>query len=173
MTDGIIMETKLFEYGIHEEKSDIRAHVTNREVIIFKTSECRIALSKGGYRKALAYQPNCKHPTAYGVLVPPDQINDVRKLKFISWSRWDEFDDRWDTTTKGKWAVDCVIELIRLGRFPFWLDVEQTKNIKIDIEGTDILLAMNQRIQVKCDYPCAKTGNLYIQTHECNPLKLY
>ena len=32
---------------------------------------------------------------------------------------------------------------------------------------------MNQRIQVKCDYPIIESGNLFIQIKEKNPLKLH
>lgn len=176
MKDGIVMETKysLIPYGILTEKSDIRAHVSNKVVYVFKTQNC-IELIKTNkdlpYR--LASQSGCDFATAKGYLIKPEMINDIRVLKFHSWGRWGEFLDSWTTTQKGLWAVDCIVELIRMARFPFWIEAKQTNDVKLDISGTDILLFMNQRIQVKCDYPASKTGNLYIQTHELNPLKRY
>lgn len=163
----------LIQYGILEEKSDIRAHVTDKTVYVFKTKEViELIILKGNEFKIFyAYQPGCGEITGKGYLIKPDMINDIRRLNFHSWFGWDSYNEEWNTTIKGNWAVECVIELIRMGRFPFWLDVKQTADVKIDIQGTDILVVMNQRIQVKCDYPIAKTGNLAIQTHEINPLK--
>ena len=165
----------LVEYGIFQEKSDIRAHVTNKYIFVFKTIECLkyISENKNKLKTAYANQPNCEDPTGYGYLIKPDMINNIRKLQFNTWNRWHEFNNKWSTSKKGTFAVDCVIELIRLGRFPFWLEVKQNDNIKIDIQGTDILVVMNQRIQVKCDYPIIESGNLFIQIKEKNPLKLH
>ena len=166
----------LIKYGIFEEKSDIRAHVTFEKVFVFKTKELiKLLILKGNeLPEALAYQKNYNEPTAKGKLIKPAMINDIRELKFTTWNEWSDFNEKeWNTTKKGKWAVRCVIELIRIGRFPFWLEAKQTENVKIDIQGTDILIVMNQKIQVKCDYPAFKTGNLYIQTHELNPYKLH
>jgi len=171
--DGTLSETKLFEYGIFQEESDIRAHVSNRTIYVFKTSEVIKCLTKYKFRQVPAYQPGYDKPTAMGYLVQPDKINDIRKLKFVSWYGWDSYSEDWSTTVKGNWAVECVIELIRIGRFPFWIEAKQTQDKVIDIKGTDVLICMNQKIQVKCDYPAIKTGNLYIQTHEINPFKNY
>jgi len=164
----------LIKYGIFEEKSDIRAHVTYQKVFVFKTKELiNLLLLKGNeLPEAIAYQPNYDEPTAKGKLVKPKMIKDIRELNFMTWNEWN-FNEKWTTTEKGKWAIRCVIELIKIGRFPFWLETKQTDNVKIDIQGTDILVVMDQKIQVKCDYPAFKTGNLYIQTHELNPHKLH
>lgn len=165
----------LIKYGIFEEKSDIRAHVTYQKVFVFKTKELINLLRLKGdeFIKVPAYQANYNKPTAFGYLVKPIMINDIRELHFKTWNEWNNFDEKWITTKKGKWAIRCIIELIKIGRFPFWLEAKQTDNVKIDIQGTDILIVMDQKIQVKCDYPAFKTGNLYIQTHEINPHKLY
>lgn len=165
----------LTKYGIFEEKSNIRAHVTHQKVYVFKTIEVIKYLNNKSDELNLvpAYQPNYDEPTAYGYLIKPDVINDIRQLRFVSWSGWKEFDDKWSTTEKGNWAVKCITELIIKGRFPFWIEAKRNNNITIDIEGTDILIVMDQRIQVKCDYPAYRTGNLFIQTYEKNPFKLY
>jgi hypothetical protein len=165
----------LFKYGIFEEKSDIRAHVTHEKVYVFKTKILKeLLLLKGNeLPDAKAYQSDYDEPTGYGKLIKPEMIYDMRILQFTSWNEWINYKKEWSTTLKGKWAVKCVVELIRIGRFPFWLEVTQNEDVKIDIQGTDILVVMNQRIQVKCDYPIFKTGNLFIQTHEKNPFKMY
>lgn len=167
------IDYRLTKYGIFEENSDIRAHVSKGIIFVFKTCEVINAIKLNNCEKKYAFQSNYDNPTALGYIVKQDLIKDIRKLNFVSWDGWELFNPDWRTTDKGKWAISCVTELIKNGRFPFWLDVEQTKDVKIDINGTDIIVAMNQKIQVKCDYPAKETGNLYIQTHEKNPFKFH
>ena len=170
--DGRYMETNLYEYGIFDEVSDIRAHVASNKIIyVFKTKNCVSLLKEQSFKQVHAYQPGYDYPTAKGYLVKPNLIEDMRQLKYISWNGWEHFSEDWDTTMKGKFAVRCVLDLLKDGRFPLWIEAKQTNDIKIDISGTDILLVMDKKIQVKCDWPAGKTGNLYIQTHEINPLK--
>ena len=166
------MATNLYKYGIFDEDSDIREHVAcNKAVYVFKTQECINALSNNEFKIRYAYQPGYRSATAQGLLVKPKFIKDIRELFYKSWNGWEHFDNNWGTTMKGKFAVRCVLDLLKIGRFPLWIEAEQTKDTKIDISGTDILLVMDKRIQVKCDWPAGDTGNLYIQTHEINPLK--
>ncbi|MEN6569026.1 MAG: hypothetical protein ABFC18_03335 [Rikenellaceae bacterium] len=166
----------LVRYGIFEEDSDIRAHVSDKRIFVFKTTNGVEAINKyylGKTDLIYAKQPNYIIPTGAGYLVKHTDITDLRILKYESWEGWDLWDKTWGTSLKGKWAVDCVRELLKIGRFPLWIEARQTNDVKIDIEGTDILITMNQKIQVKCDYPAVKTGNLYLQTHESNPYKIY
>jgi hypothetical protein len=171
--DNVKDSFNLKPYGIFEEESDIRSHVSDKVIYVFKTKELIKTLKENEFRQAHAYQPGYEKPTASGYLVPPKMINDIRELKFRSWNEWVLFDNKWNTTEKGKWAVRCTIQLLKIGRFPFWIEAKQNDDIKIDIKGTDILVVMNNKIQVKCDYPAVKTGNLYIQTSEINPFKMY
>jgi hypothetical protein len=167
------MTEELKEHGIFQENSDIRAHVSDRVVYVCQTKEIITALKNNEFTKKFAYQQNYDKPTACGYLVTQSKIIDLRVLNFKSWNGWTFYKSEWNTSEKGKWAVKCITELIKIGRFPFWLNAEQNKDVELDIKGTDILIAMNQKIQVKCDYPALKTGNLYIQTHEINPYKMY
>jgi len=66
---------------------------------------------------------------------------------------------------------------MRLGMFPLWARAKESDLAKLQIEGTDVLLVGEWRIQVKCDFyagdgshPSA-TGNLFLQTAELNPFK--
>jgi hypothetical protein len=165
----------LYKYGIFEEKSDIRAHVSERRIYVFKTNIVKTLLNNPlkKFKLVPAYQPNYDKPTAYGYLVPPVEIEDLIELNFKSWQGWNLFSANWNTARKGKWAVSCIVDLLKIGRFPLWVEVEQTEDVKLDIEGTDILICFNKKIQVKCDYPATKSGNLFLQTHEINPLKLH
>lgn len=163
----------LHEYGITEEQSDIRAHVSDRVVYVFQTHKMLEILKQNKYPSREAFQPGHNEATARGYLVPHKEVAEVRVLKYTSWPWWSYYSEKWDTSRKGRWAVVCVTDLLKIGRFPLWIEAEQTKDIQLDINGTDILAAAKVHIQVKCDYPAVKTGNLYIQTHEQNPLNRY
>jgi hypothetical protein len=167
----------LFEYGIHTENSDIRAHVSvaNKSVYVFKTACGVDALDRGLLR--FAEQPGYVGPTARGKIVPWREIEDIRELKFSSWDKWSEFKEDKKTSEKGRLAVECVTTIMRLGRFPLWLDSFEDKRQNIQISGADIVLFCRKKIQVKCDYYCGRsaseggngTGNLFLQMAEINP----
>ena len=82
------------------------------------------------------------------------------------------------TGAKGDKAVKIVSGLIRRGMFPFYLEGIEVGDYDLQIEGLDIIVSMNARIQVKCDYRGGPrwhggTGNLFLQVAECNPLNEY
>ncbi len=163
----------LFDYGVLTEQSDIRAHVSplNREIYVFQTRnfiDAYLAHPEAPCRKAS--QPGCNFPTATGALIKTQWINDLRTIKFHSWPRWPEFNESMSTSGKGRFAVDAVISCMEKGRFPIWLVAAESADNDIQIKGTDILIWMNKKIQVKCDAPAARPGNLFFQLSERNPL---
>jgi hypothetical protein len=166
------MTPELFPHGIFEENSDIRAHVSVLEkiVYVFPTKNAINAIKVHDPVLKTAGQPGVDGPTAMGWLVRPDWVEDIRRVKFQSWDRWGEFSESLPTGKKGKLAVECVIEIMRRGRFPFWIDATEDQRENIQISGTDILIFCKKRIQVKYDYPTGKTGNLFLQKSERNPL---
>lgn len=168
-------EEDLYEYGIYTENSDIRAHVSPEEKIIyvFKTKNGIRAIEKNNPPIVQAKQSGYERATATGWLVKPKLIEDLRRLLFKTWKRWDEFSPKSDTTEKGRLAVECVLDVMRLGRFPIWIDTSEKDDKDIQIAGTDILIFCDKRVQVKCDYPIKKSGNLFLQKAEINPLKKY
>jgi hypothetical protein len=106
-------------------------------------------------------------------------VSFVRKVQWHSYP-WDTFPPRTASTSeRGAAAVHVVCELLRLGRFPlFYENVEESKDLKIQISGADVVVTGTHRIQVKCDYPAAPRelggfGNLYIQIQEHNPFKRF
>ena len=79
-----------------------------------------------------------------------------------------------DTSIKGQWAVDIVKHSLKLGMVPFKFKVDEITDKDLQIKGKDIIAVNSFSIQVKCDWSAGPkekggTGNLYIQTHECNP----
>ena len=171
------LDAGLFEYGIHTEASDIRAHVSvvNKTVYVFQTRNGVEAIERVRPPLRTASQPGVVGPTAEGWLVDVAEIPDLRRVKFLSWDGWATFAERLTTTEKGALAVRCVIATMKLGRFPFWLDATEDERAHVQILGTDILVFCRKRVQVKCDYRCGDrplgTGNLFLQHAERNPLR--
>ncbi len=57
---------------------------------------------------------------------------------------------------------------------PFWVEARETNRDTVQIDkGTDIIVFCRKRVQVKCDWSAGKTGNLFLQSAERNPLKHY
>ena len=96
-------------------------------------------------------------------------------MRFQSWPGWGEFSDRLTTSAKGTLAVQCVIQVMKLGRFPFWIDAIEDDRKYMQVAGTDLLVFCQKRVQVKCDYRSGDlplgTGHLFLQKAERNPLK--
>lgn len=170
----------LHPYGITEEQSDIRAHVSlpGRRAIIYRTADMVALVSARQYREATATQPNVDYETAKGWLVPLDDIQPqcVLKSTVFPWAKWNH--DAMDCGQKGDMAVLCVRSAIISNKFPLWVCGHVTEDKELDIRGTDIIVVARRRIQVKYDAPSypkeeGGSGNLFIQTHECNPLKIH
>jgi hypothetical protein len=166
---------ELFEHGIHTEKSDIRAHVSasDKTVYVFRTVEGLRAIERYKPPLAPAKQDGVVGKTAVGWLVQPDWIEDLRRLRFQSWKQWSALHPRLSTSAKGRLAVACVVEIMRMGRFPLWIDASESDRENVQIEGTDIIVFARKKIQVKCDMSAGITGNLYLQKAERNPLKRF
>jgi len=170
----------LCKYGIEEEQSDIRAHVSlpGRCITVFRTADMVKLIKENKFREVGATQPGVEYDTAKGRLVPLKAIKPkgVLTSEVFPWGEYHH--EEMDTGAKGDMAVECVIRAIRANKFPLWLNPEIEGNKDLDIQGTDVIVSAKRRIQVKYDhlaYPKAKggSGNLFIQTHESNPRKIY
>lgn len=75
------------------------------------------------------------------------------------------------TSEKGSRAVYCVKEMLKRNLIPFAFNVDEITDRTMQISGTDILVSARYRIQIKCDWAIGETGNIYLQTQECNPFK--
>lgn len=176
------MSAELFDYGIHNESSDIRAHVgmlTNR-VYVFSTADGKRVFKEWKDRKEQslpAYQLGVETPTAWGFAVPWNSIPNIKVVKFPrEWAI--DFSFTSLTTEKGRVAVDIVTKLLKQGSFPLWIEGIECQDREINISGTDIIVKGKWKIQVKCDAKCGHreyggSGNLYLQICEANPLKRF
>jgi len=173
------VEAKLFDYGIHNEASNIRAHVAPlaRILYVFPTICAVRAMAKFPVKSA--YQNGVAGKTATGHTVPPSAIQNIRKLRIAEF-RLEGFTEDLATSEKGQRAVSIVSEFLKAGRFPLWLDGEFVLEKEMQITGTDIKVRGQWKIEVKCDFRASDmwgepdprcTGNLYLQIAERNPLK--
>jgi len=166
----------LYESGIQTEQSDIRAHVSVvcKKVYVFKTQNALDAIRITNPESRSAYQDGVDGATAQGWLVRPRDIVGLRTLPCGLWGRWDEFNEGMTTSEKGLLAVDLVVRILSIGYFPIWIEASENQCRNVQINGTDIIVNPNVKIQVKCDYRAGEypgTGNLFLQFAERNPLK--
>lgn len=175
------MEQKLLEYGIQTEKSFQRAHVCYLagKIYTYKTICGVDAVNSGKYPSRYASQPGVGGAfTAKGYCVPPGQIEGCRMVPIPRplMSRYPITQEQ-STSKKGSQAVAIVQALMRNGLFPFFVSPIEVFDHKMQVSGTDIYVEGSFCVQVKCDLRGGEgvgcTGNLYLQTHECNPLGLF
>jgi len=171
-------DNSLVVYGIEQEKSDLRVHVSvmGRCVYIYPTQNAIERIKAYKYPKGSAFTNGQK--TGLGYLVPPHDIPGVRTIDVP-----DEilaqinFDPRDNTSMKGNKAVSVVRTLLLRGLFPLDSVSEIVEEKDMQISGWDITVKLNFRIQVKCDWKCGLgdgcTGNLFIQIAERNPNKMF
>ena len=173
---------KLYDYGIQNEDSHIRAHVCPqvKRVYVYPTDQGIKALQNG--REALGYQPGVDGATAKGKLVKPFDISKCVSLQ-INDRAWDafKFNVEEETTIKGEKAVKLIVGMIKAGLFPLPAGIIIDPNVSkaIQIKGDDIYVWTQKscvKIQVKCDFRGGEkhlggTGHLYLQTAERNPLR--
>lgn len=178
------MKQPLVDYGIQNERSDIRVHVCPkvRRVYTYPTS-CGIeAINTGKYRKKSGYQPGVEYATAEGYLIPPLDISRCVSLELpdLVW-KWANFSKAETTTIKGMKATRLVSAMLIRGMLPIPALGEEARCRDLQISGTDIYVPLGAlrekpiHIQVKCDYEggakeLGGTGNLFLQVAECNPL---
>ena len=169
--------TDLVEYGILQEESDFRAHVCVKacRVYVFETEAARKVVAAGVFPERPVYTDGIC--TARGVLVPMYALPYVAKVTIPnnvqSWILASH-----DTGTKGARAARLVRDYVQRGRIPLPLKTKTQRAVNVQLAGVDLVVADAVRIQVKCDYhggprALGGTGNLFIQTHECNPWRKF
>jgi len=172
----------LYKYGIEEENSHIRAHVSlpGRCITVFRTPDMWALIKTNHYHSVYASQPGVSRETAKGWLVPLEDIDTqwgcVLRTNKYCWDKWDH--EKMSLGERGVMAVHCVRTFIIKNHFPLWIHGKVNEDIELDITGTDIIIDIKKHIQVKYDakaYPREEggSGNLFIQEYESNPLKVH
>lgn len=179
---------KLVEYGIQNEGSDYRAHVCYpiMQVYVFATQNGRRGVERA---KTAGIKPKPVRTgdmvTAMGYPVPVSWLEDVREVQIPLdiWKRY-HIDDFQTTTQKGQMAAYIVFEMLKRNLIPLPVQPNHADSLGLQLNGTDILINSDLKMQVKCDLPGgsstradyngrAATGNLFLQESECNPYKRY
>ena len=166
----------MYRYGIQSEDSDTHIHVSvcNATLYIFGT-QCGIeAINKHpevGIRKA--YQPGVNVATAEGYAMPTKYIDGMRQIKIPQFIFGEANFLKSDSTSeKGRKAVFVVAEMLKRNLVPLSFKIDEITDRTMQIRGTDILVSLRHKIQVKCDWRAGETGNVYLQTAEINPLRM-
>jgi|GEM_PF-6666044 len=164
------------EYGIWNYKAEFVAHVCylSGQIIIYRTKDMRKLLKQNEYPHKPTYTNGCI--TAWGYCVPIEDVPAVRVLpipqEVISGNNCT---DNYSTSSKGNSAVDICLSV--------WSTTYNDRAYELitafdeQIAGNDVLVKFNNgmqcNVQVKMDYRGGAGsgcyGNIYVQTHECNP----
>lgn len=174
--------TTLIQHGIFEDESDLRVHVgvLSHYVYIYPTQELKkkLADSNGTYKQQDVRTGDIT--TALGYWIPVTDIPRLRPIKIPQYIiEQADFHEDDSTADKGAKAVRVVDWLLKNGYLPLPVRSEEVTDFERQIVGQDIIVKANLRIQIKCDWKGGlannggMAGSLFIQTHECNPLKAY
>lgn len=164
----------LVNYGIQNEGSDLRAHVSvcNATVYVFPTESGRQAIKRGNIQGRPAYTGTTI--SAFGYPVPYKTISGIQQIKIPQWIfEQENFMQADSTSEKGRKAVNIVKEMILRGLVAVSLKPVEITEKNMQIKGTDIHVTANCKIQVKCDWRAGETGNVYLQVAERNINKSY
>ena len=171
--------TTLYPHGINSEVAQWRAHVAIpcRQIFMFPTSKAISLITQNGYPLTNAYQKNITYATAQGYLIPIRDFGASLQRTPIP------FDislptetqlEQYDTSQKGRLAANVVMLMLQRGAIAIATKWEcETPTYQQDKSGIDLIICSKILLQIKCDLKICKTGNLYIQTAEANPLKKY
>lgn len=179
-TRPIMANSELVEYGIFQEAPHItRVHVSLATccVYVFKAAEAQTACTEKSFRTRSAYQKGIE--TARGFLVPVSEIEKLEKYDIPpAWCARARRYKNATTSKKGEVAVEIVKYMVKTGVIPIALSIEEIDDEDMQVSGMDLTIKATVHIQVKCDWLAGDkdkggTGNLFIQTHECNPFKMY
>lgn len=171
---------QLVEYGILQEASDFRIHVAYKiqHIYVFPTKDAVKAIFLNDFKKVPA-SVDGDIITAKGFLAPPDMIQNMQKI-LIPLDLYKSYPIQQygqTTTTKGLLAINIVVGMLKKSLINLPVKIDITDDLSIQIKGADIIVSSSLRLQVKCDYKAGDqlrggTGNLFLQTEECNPYKL-
>jgi len=167
----------LVQYGINEEKSDFRAHVTGiQKAYVFPRSPtARLVAQADRHGLVLKTVRISDIKTARGYPVPLSYIEGLQEIA-IPLDTWQTYliAKGMPTSTKGQLATAIMVVLLKKGLVSLPVQPDFADSKALQIAGTDIIISAALHMQVKCDLPGGDrkyggTGNLFIQVEECNP----
>lgn len=169
----VIGNTKLIEHGIFQEQSYWRIHVSYTKVFIFSTEKMKERCLSKQYRVKPAWQD--KIETARGFLVPLKDVSDLQTVEIPDLIKKNY---KWAPSQnvslgqQGKIAEAIVHAMLQEGLIQLPIKVTVETRQASQFAGVDLVYTTESKgLEVKSDLRAEETGNLYIQTHECNPYK--
>lgn len=174
--------SKLVEYGIQNDASDFRVHVGYKaqHIYVFPTQAGREAIEREKNRLELKQggQQGVNGKTFAGYAVPISSIDDLQSI-LVPIDLYQKYPIYQEMTTslKGASAVSIVAEMLKRQLIKLPVNVSLIDDKDMQIRGTDILIQSKLCLQVKCDFLAGErqfggTGNLFLQTAECNPRRM-
>ena len=171
------MNQKLFEHGIMQDESDYRIHVGFRvgAIYVFPTESGKAAVRSGKYPVKYAGQQGTSLTTSQAIIPSWRELRGVKEIKIPDGLLQAANCKKSESTSiKGKKAVMIVQAMHQMGLIPIRFTITEIKSESMQIKGVD-MATKPITLQVKCDFECGDkskggTGNLYLETHECNPL---
>lgn len=176
MGQRMLGNTELVNCGIFDESPDtIRAHVgaITGFVFIFKSGDAQTLLRQRTYPLRPAYTDGIR--TALG---PTPAWNDIPNIKSYRIPQDLLYHARQrngqGTSEKGSAAVYVVTNMLVRGLIPINVQILEVDNKAEQIMGIDLRVNASIKLQVKMDWKAGPkelggSGNVYLQTQECNP----
>lgn len=189
-------QSRLIEYGIQNEESDFRFHVSfftgtayrfptkiGRQIV----NDCIDGLLN--YERFESSQPGTNQITGVGYKVPHEDIEECVEIPIPhNFLREADFDPDWiyveggslpppnfynrSTSEKGR-AAEKITELLLENQLvPLPLESKFIEQKDIQQQGKDFFIKAKIWIEAKCDAWGGRTG-LRLQTHELNPFKRF
>lgn len=163
------MNSTLYEHGIDADSSDYRVHVCFGEgmVYLYSTAAMRELLLTNPYR---IYES----PTSRAYIVPVASVPECQSVPIPN--RWLEnlstkVSKSSPTSTKRMWSEMLVRRMFERGHLTLLPTATMETSRAKQLAGHDIRIQLDCTVQVKCDWDGGAngSGNLYIETAECNP----
>lgn len=169
----VIGNTRLVEHGIFQDESQWRIHLSIDHAYIFPTQEMRKRCETENFTQRFAFQG--KYKTAKGFTVPVRVVSELKKAPIAASIK---VAYKWPPAKgtslgqMGRLAEAVAKAMIEMDLIVLPRNVVVEDRLAQQYSGVDLVQNSDQIIcQVKCDLGVEKYGNLYIQTHECNPYK--
>lgn len=170
------MNQKLIEYGIFQEKSDYRVHVCPgaKSVYMFPTQSGVLAIQEGHGKEMSVRKAEYRNiETARGYIVHISKIQNLKRVVIPDDLQRLALPMNANSGEKGLACVEITKQMIQRNLLPIQMEIHDIDDEAMQISGLDIVITTKVKIQVKCDYPLAATGNVFLQTMECNPFKIH
>jgi len=173
----------LIQHGIYEDESDWRIHICAliKIAYVFPTQAGKEAIKNTSSIEKIAWQKGISYPTGRGYCIPPNQISDCLQYHIPThvWNQY-QFEYYDSCGIKGRKAALIAKTMIEQGFIKIPMTHIDIENKDLQIKGYDLIVSpkYGKSIQVKCDYnggdkKLGGTGNLFLQTHELNPLNIH